>query len=237
MRLSLTVAQKLLMLVSIPLLFQLGFIALIVNIQRKSEEAQMWSLHAEGVTAQAYTLLDLLVEADADLRAGIVTGYSDFFDSHDETAQGISDALGQLQNLVQGNATQEAMVRGMAAQLEEKLTLMAMIAAAVRDKTGEPGVVRTQLAHNHLITRAMQQDMVAFVQEALKASGSRQAEVERFKRQLHVLLGGGTVAVILLHCRRRKRFLSSSVFFLCLKIYPQMEGQEHKSLISLLLQT
>ena len=73
MRLKLTVAQKLFLLISVPLFFQLAFVGLLVTLQRASEEAQQLSQQSEEITAQAYALLDLLVGADSDLRTAIIT--------------------------------------------------------------------------------------------------------------------------------------------------------------------
>ena len=71
--LHLTVAHKLLLLICIPLAFQLGFVGLFVKMQRDNDAARQWSQRAEEITSSAYALLDLLVEADSDLRTGIIT--------------------------------------------------------------------------------------------------------------------------------------------------------------------
>jgi signal transduction histidine kinase len=199
MRVHLTVAKKLLMLISIPLLFQWGFISLIVKMQLESEEAQRLSMRSEEVTSRAYALLDLLLEADSDLRAGIATRYPDFFDSHEETLQEIPGVVGQLQDLVRGNPIQEAVVQRVAEKISEKTALMSNIAATVRRGNNEGyALVKVQLAKNNTATNALQQVMIALVQKSLQLTATRHLALERSRRHLNWLLGVGTLAVIVL---------------------------------------
>jgi len=197
-RLQLSVAQKLLLLISIPLAFQLGFVALIVKAQQDSEEARTWSARAEDVTSQAYALLDLLVEADADLRIGILTGYPDFLEAHDETVRQIPDAVARLQELVKDDPPQAATARQVSEKISHKLALMATITERARSQAADRARGRGLLAKNNLLTIAIQQDMVTFVQQALASTEARQQELERSKQRFQWLLGLGTISVVLL---------------------------------------
>jgi len=198
MRISPTVAQKLLLLISIPLLFQLGFVGLVVKLQRDSEEAQRLSLHSEDVTSKAYTVLDRLLDADSDLRTGTITGFPDFFDSLNDTLQEIPNTVEELRTLVQDSPTQRAAVGQVADKITKKTELMGKIAHAVRAKTSDPNLIRTILMKNHLVTTTIQRDMVAFVEQSLKVTAARQEELARSRQHFHWLLGLGTAAVIVL---------------------------------------
>ena len=198
MRLSPTVAQKLLLLISIPLLFQLGFVGLVVKLQRDSEEAQRLSLHSEDVTSKAYAVLDRLLDADSDLRTGIITGFPDFFDSLNETLQEMPNTVEELRALVGDHAAQRTAVGQVADKITKKTELMGKIARAVQAKTSEANLIKTILTKNHLVTTTIQREMVTFVEQSLKQTAARQEELARSRRHFHWLLGLGTVTVILL---------------------------------------
>lgn len=196
MRLHLTVAQKLLILISVPLAFQLGFVGLIVTLQRESDAAQRLSAHSEDVTSKAYAVLGLLVEADSDLRAGLITGYMDFFESYTDSEQEVLDEIGKLRELVRVEPTQVAMAQRVAQHVIRKLRLMSGIAANIRGRKG-PGV-KADLIKNNLLTATIQNEMVAFVQEALASTARSQSALAASQRHLRWLLGSGTALVVML---------------------------------------
>ncbi len=198
MRLQVTVAQKLLALISIPLCFQLAFVGLIVKMQRESDEAQALQLRSEDVTSKAYTLLDLLLEADSDLRAGIVTRYPDFFDSLEETLLELPDVLADLEGLVQDHAVQLEVVKRVVDKVDDKIAVMTSIAEQVRGGAVEYAAVRIKLAKNNLDTTAIQQVMTTLVQKSLQLTAARQRQLERSAKHLNWLLGVGTIVVVLL---------------------------------------
>jgi signal transduction histidine kinase len=103
-----------------------------------------------------------------------------------------------LRRLVQESPAQDAVVQRVANQVSEKTTLMSAIIVGVRGRHVGPPVLKTQLATNNRLTQAIQNDIVAFVEEALQLTAIRQQAFEQSRRQLHWLLGAGTVAVLLL---------------------------------------
>jgi signal transduction histidine kinase/DNA-binding response OmpR family regulator len=193
---SISVAHKLLLLVAIPLVFQVAFVGLVVRLQRDSEQAQAQSLRAQDVTSKAYAVLDLLLEADSEfLRAGLSGSYADVMESVDGVVEEIPVAMEELETLVADAPDQAAMAAGVAGTIEEKLQLMRSIASSDRRQAPKAMAVRGELSKR---TAAIQQQMAAFVEHALKSTAARQHAVERTKQHLSWLLTAGTVAVILL---------------------------------------
>ncbi len=197
MRLRLTVAQKLLLLIAVPLLFQLVFVGLIVKLQRESEEARRLTARAEEITTKAYAILDLLVDADSDLRTGIITGYGDFFDSYEDTAQQIPDVVKELQDLTRSDPLEEPAVWRVAELVAQKLALMGEVTANVRNRA-DRAQVKAQLVKNNLVTVSIQRDMVGLVEGSLKTTAARQEALKRSRAHLHWLLVAGTATVLAL---------------------------------------
>ena len=152
MRLRLGVAHKLLLLIAVPLAFQVAFIGLVVKLQRDTERAQRWSLRTEDITAKAYSLLGLLVEIDSDLRAGIITGYPDFFDSYAETDHEIAKTLRRLRELVRGMPAQTVAIERVTSAIAAKADLTDAIAEGMRHRTVNFTMLKVRLARNNLAT-------------------------------------------------------------------------------------
>ena len=196
MRLRLSIAHKLLALISVPLFFQLVFLGLVVKIQRDGERARRLSERSEEATTRAYALLDLLLDADSNLRSGIVTRYPGFFASSEEALSQIPDVLARLQGLVRDHPVQAEVVGRVATKLADKRRLMADIAA--RAGSTEFSRIRQDLARNNLDTMEIQRVMVTLVEKSLKLTAARQRQLQRSRQRMNLLLGAGTAGLLLL---------------------------------------
>ncbi len=197
MRITFGVARKLLLLISVPLIFQAGFVGMMISLQQASEDAQRLTLRSEDVTAQAYSLLDRLLEADTNfLMAGISTGgYADFFTAQHETVDDVLRAARDLQLVVRDNAAQSSMAARIADRIASKIGLMQQIAGTQAARAAESDQIKAQLAQHNV---AIRRDMLAFVQSALKLSAVRQQALHRLKRYLNGLSVLGTAMTLLL---------------------------------------
>jgi signal transduction histidine kinase/DNA-binding response OmpR family regulator len=193
-RAQVSVAHQLLLLVAVPLVFQAVFVGLVVRLQRDSEQAQALSLRAQDVTSKAYALLDLLLEADADfLRAGLTGSYADVVESEDGVLTEIPQAVGELQALVVDTPDQAATAGRIDGAIRQKIALMHTVAGTARAERPKTMALRTQLSQQ---TAAIQSQMTAFVEQALKSSAARRDSVERAKQHLNWLLVAGLLAII-----------------------------------------
>ena len=197
-RLRLTVSQKLLALISIPLGFQLVVLGLVVKLQRASESARALSERAEEATSTAYTLLDLLLEADSNLRAGIVLRHAGFFSALDESLREIPPAVAQLQTLVQAHPVQAEVMGRVADKVDAKTARMARVAAAVRGGGADFAEVKADLIRINQDTVEIQRVMVALVDKSLRLTAARQRQLAHARQELHALLGAGTLGLFLL---------------------------------------
>ena len=65
-----TISQKGLILVSIPLLFQLVFLLLVARMQEENARAQQLAANSQEVITQVHTVLANLLTSESELRGG-----------------------------------------------------------------------------------------------------------------------------------------------------------------------
>ncbi|HYY15217.1 MAG TPA: CHASE3 domain-containing protein, partial [Gammaproteobacteria bacterium] len=70
---NLSIFKKGLVLVAIPLVFQLGLIVLMVEMRQESREDYQWSSQTKVVLAEVANIFRRLVEVQSDIRGYIIT--------------------------------------------------------------------------------------------------------------------------------------------------------------------
>src|ERR1700682_2210431 len=106
----LTIFKKGLILVAVPLLFQLALIGLIGLMQSWNTEAENWSLHSKEVLNQTQIVLTRLVDAETGSRGFILTGEDRFNERYYLAVRDMPPALDQLETLTRDNPAQQASV-------------------------------------------------------------------------------------------------------------------------------
>src|SRR5438876_7096021 len=99
MPLGLTIFSKGLILVSIPLLFQLAFIWLVADMQATSAEAQARSSHSKEVLTQTQVVLRSLLDAETGSHGFLLTEDPLFSAPYQQSVREIPSALPELQQL------------------------------------------------------------------------------------------------------------------------------------------
>jgi CHASE3 domain sensor protein len=102
-----TIRQKGLLLVGVPIVFQLVFAALFLRVQRDAAQAEHWALHTKDVIAQAETAYRSVLEAFSDTRGAVLLGHAPVGQSPAE----IGPTLEALEWLVSDSPQQVQRVR------------------------------------------------------------------------------------------------------------------------------
>jgi len=118
MSIQLTIHQKGLALISIPLIFLLIFLFLAIRIQRQSEQAALETLRLSHVITQAEQLQRLLVDAESGMRGLIVTGNGSFLQSYNQAVSVLPESTQQLHDMVHDPLQRKRM-----GEIEEKARL------------------------------------------------------------------------------------------------------------------
>jgi signal transduction histidine kinase len=108
---NLSIFKKGLVLVAIPLLFQLGLIVFMVQMRQESREDYRWSSQTKVALAEVESTFRRLVEAHSDMRGYIITGEPAFAQAYDHAVAVLPGAIGKLRSLVRDPGQQERLAR------------------------------------------------------------------------------------------------------------------------------
>ncbi|HEV3256508.1 MAG TPA: ATP-binding protein [Gemmataceae bacterium] len=115
---NLTIFKKGLVLISVPLLFQLAFFGLLSDMQHSNAQAVRWSIHSKEVLRQTQVVLRSLLEMGTGLRGFILAADPDLHAAYQRAAQQLPRDVLELQNFVSDNQVQAAQVQGIANAIE-----------------------------------------------------------------------------------------------------------------------
>jgi signal transduction histidine kinase len=116
--------RKGLILVSIPLLAQLVFLAVLAVTRRDQRAAQEWATHSTEVIAQAETSHRLIIEAQMHMRGYALSPVQAFVDAYNQARPRVPAAFEKLRDLVDESEAQSEKVDAMRAIAEEQLRWM-----------------------------------------------------------------------------------------------------------------
>jgi signal transduction histidine kinase len=108
---NLTTLKKGLLLIAVPVIFQLAFIAALFKMQRESVEAQQLAIHTQDVIVQAESVFRTLLETQSNSRGRVITGNQLFADQVRRLKQRAEEEFDHLYALVADSPEQEARVR------------------------------------------------------------------------------------------------------------------------------
>jgi signal transduction histidine kinase len=122
-----TIFQKGLLLVGIPLAAQLLFLGVLGAIRGQQQAAQHWALHTSEVIAQAEACHRAVAEAQGQLRGLVLIGLPSFAGAYESARRAIPGQFERLRGLVEDNSPQTEKVKAM--------TALALEVAARMDET------------------------------------------------------------------------------------------------------
>lgn len=127
------ILYKGLILISIPLLFVLGFVVLVNQQKSENEKAQIMALHSKEVIANTHSMTEKLLEAESNLRGYIVTENEYFRELYDTTAQQIPEQIKKLETLVSDNPQQSAKAYELGNKAYERIAILEQVKNMVID--------------------------------------------------------------------------------------------------------
>lgn len=130
---KLTILRKGLILIAVPLLFQLGLIAIVGVIQSQSVEASQRVVHNKEVLAKSESLQATLIDLETGSRGYALTGDPVFTEPFDRARKIAPVEVRELKALVAGNPGQEARVDALAAKVSRLIEWHARLIQNVRE--------------------------------------------------------------------------------------------------------
>ncbi|HEV3257297.1 MAG TPA: CHASE3 domain-containing protein [Gemmataceae bacterium] len=189
---NLTVLKKGLILVAVPLLFQLVFIGVLVWVQRAEGDADAWVAHTKEVLIQTQTVQQELLNAETGMRGFIITGDPAFAKAYDHAAREVAKELEHLEWLVSDNPGQQSKARAIAAKAGRFLAWHTQNRRLVdRGATGQ-AAARVGTATGARQMDDLRAELGAFLQEEKRLDAVRGLWLQRLRSRFSWLLAIGT---------------------------------------------
>ncbi len=192
------IAYKGMVLISIPLLFVLLFVAMVTRMKTENEAAQKWYLHTKEVITAAESLSRDLPNAQYVLRSYVMTGNPALAAPYYRIAQEIPNTINQLQTLVKDNSSQSARAENLAATAKQRLAILADIERLMREGKPEQAAEQVKNSYNREVWVQYLQELETFITEERQLDIERQSHIEQSWQKLNWLLVAGTMAAIML---------------------------------------
>jgi signal transduction histidine kinase len=217
---NLTIAQKGVLLVAVPLSVQIVFGIALLFISRRAVEAHDWELHSQQVLSRAYSLKVSLVAAQSGLR-GYVLSRNPTFRAEGLEAEGQAEGeIAALLRLVTDNPAQAGRVQQMAARSRTFFTFQDDNAALITANRADEAVRQVSLGRGGMLMSAFLRPMNQFLDEEERLARERHADAFRSNQivdrvvagavLLNVLVAGGLAALFAVNLNRRLSLLTEN---------------------------
>jgi CHASE3 domain sensor protein len=175
MRVRFTIFKQGMILIAIPLLFQLLFLALVGELQQRHAEAQARSLHTKEVLTQVQTVLAKLIDAETGSRGYAITQNSRSTEPYDAAVQEVPRALARLRDLVRDDPEQAQLADRLALKARACLAWHAENVRLLRGGAREAAALRMKTMQDKELLDDIRRDIAAFA-EAQKILDDRRQE-------------------------------------------------------------
>ncbi len=130
---NLSILKKGIILIAVPLAFELVFFALVLRTQAQVTEAQEWAIHTKIVLAQVEALYRRLAEGQGALVRLVMTGNLDRYAKAERSIREVTRDSVELVELVADNPPQQAKARALATEAAALVGWQEGVARLVRD--------------------------------------------------------------------------------------------------------
>jgi PAS domain S-box-containing protein len=192
------IIHKGLVLITVPLIIMLVFIALVINLKRQSQQAQAQSLHSKEVISQTQLILQILVDAETGMRGYIITGDRRFTAPYQRSVAELPEQLNRLEELVADNPKQLKQAHHITAEAAEKLFFIKQNEQLVDAGFQQDAIAQVKSGEGRRLIDAARQQITLFLEEEERLDSQRQLALEASWQQFNWLLTGGMLIASLL---------------------------------------
>jgi two-component system CheB/CheR fusion protein len=198
MGMRLTILKKGLILIAVPLVFQLAFFGLLADMQYSNSQAVAWSIHSKEVLQQTQVVLRNLTEMGTGLRGFILAADADLGKAYESAAAQLPRDIAELQNRVSDSPKQEAQAEAIASTTREYMAWHAetvrLSAAGQRDQA----IARARSETNGRLQNAIVQAVKEFLDTEASLDKERTLALEQSRNRQQVFLWVGASAAFLI---------------------------------------
>jgi signal transduction histidine kinase len=190
----LTILNKGLLLIAIPLLLQTVFVVLLVQTQLEAVRAQQWAVHTKEVMARVEDIYRRLLEGYASIRILVVSDDPALSRPFQRTIDVIPNQVADLRVLTSDNKSQQPWIDQIA---EKSSGIIGWLAAEERRlHTGERSKAIDELGTGAKLLGELRATTDEILQEEARLDSFRMSRLQRsMSRQLGILVVGGIALV------------------------------------------
>jgi signal transduction histidine kinase len=141
---NLSILKKGIILIAVPLAFELAFFALVLRTQAQVTYAQVWAIHTKEVLAQVEALYRRLAEGQGALARLVLTGNLPRYAGAERAIREVTGDARELVRLVEDSAGQQAKARVIATEATALVDWQEGVARLVRDGRGGEATERVK---------------------------------------------------------------------------------------------
>ena len=193
----LTIFRKGLLLIAVPLCFQLAFIGLVAAMRRNNIEAERWTIHTNKVIAQAESCGYWVLSAHGANQGFFITHDFSFRGEHRRLDANARQKLQMLVNLVADNPTQTLRARQVQVKATTLLDFVEESAKLVEGAGLSPEMGKTRRFASQKLLQGLSDELSRFIGAEQRLNAIRLDRLNANWQWLDFLLIGGSVVSIL----------------------------------------
>lgn len=194
---NLSIFQKGLLLVAVPLLAQLLFLGVLGKLQYDASWDEHWAMHTKDVIAQTQAVYLHLVEAQAAVEGLVLSGDATYSGPYHEATNRLHPELEALEHLVSDNRVQHIRTQTLRERADELLAWLAEQDNLVRSGRRTEAVARSRGQGGQRLLAVVRDEARAFLRDEEQLDAAREAALRRTSGWLGwALAGGGALAVL-----------------------------------------
>jgi PAS domain S-box-containing protein len=193
---KLTVSQKGLVLVCLPLLFQLGFVLAVVRFQSDHTEAERWAAHTKEVIARAHEIHTHVNDVRAGVQGYVITAEPKFAEPYRRARADMPGHFDELFTSVQDNPEQTEQARKVHATANAMVDWLSEVEQLVRDGARDEASARVRSRVGYDRMEEFRREFAIFLAEEERLDRERQAALQQSRNRLNAVFVLGGVAAV-----------------------------------------
>jgi PAS domain S-box-containing protein len=190
---SLTIFQKGVIIVAVPLLAHGMFVGILAWFQGRYSAAQYWSLHTKEVLERGLHVEAGVVEVQSGVRGYVLTGDRSLLAPDGRADEVLGDA-DRLIDLVADNPAQQDRARRAADRARAAIALQGDLVQMTDAGGREAAAARIRTGEGKVLVAGLRADLDEFLAAEKQLDADRQAVLRRNRRRVNWVLLGGAVA-------------------------------------------
>jgi PAS domain S-box-containing protein len=200
LRLNLKLSHKGLILVSVPLIFELIFLATLTALLRQAEIEVQRQVRSKAIISQANTLSKLFYDAGVAMGGYSITKSPLFSDRYDKIVRQIPQDLNELKNLVGDNARQQQILQNLQGITVTGLKILGEAKSAIDDNRVDVAQFRARHMYKEIRSLAdrLQDELRGLTEDERKIESEGPEAQNRSRATVKLFLVVGVVFNVLL---------------------------------------